>query len=527
VVKNRVSAVIARAADSDRPRADSERVRHGRRASATLVAAVGVFAASSTMQFIKNCFSKPNAMGSDKGPWPHRAEEPWRSMNKVKDVEGYDGFFAAGEASEAPLKLDADTLSGDLAPLKYKKYDLLIVGAGLSGAVLAERCSQELGMTSLIIDVRDHIGGNCYDYLDESGIRCSKYGAHLFHTKYERVWKYVTQFSEWMANDHRVRGMVPDFEGTQKLVPIPPTQATVNALFPDANITSEADMEKWYEGQRVKPPSGEAQNGEEAALSRVGPLLYERIFKHYTKKQWDKYPAELDASVLMRLPCRTSTDDRYFGDAWQALPVRGYTRIFENMLLRDPRVTVKLNVDFFDARAKGLLPQFGTLVYTGPIDSYFAAQGLPKLEYRSLRFEEEYVDDPEDGFFQEAFVVNHPSADVPFTRIVEYKHVPNQPLAVKRGLVKGTRIAREYSSAEGDPYYPVPNPENRALYERYRALAEKEDAVCFVGRLASYKYFNMDQAILNALEIYDSLKEKGKLQPKRRPEDFGPGDGPK
>ena len=138
-------------------------------------------------------------------------------------------------------------------------------------------------MTSLIIDVRDHIGGNCYDYLDESGIRCSKYGAHLFHTKYERVWKYVTQFSEWMANDHRVRGMVPDFEGTQKLVPIPPTQATVNALFPDANITSEADMEKWYEGQRVKPPSGEAQNGEEAALSRVGPLLYERIFKHYTK----------------------------------------------------------------------------------------------------------------------------------------------------------------------------------------------------------------------------------------------------
>ncbi|KAH8071221.1 UDP-galactopyranose mutase [Aureococcus anophagefferens] len=170
-------------------------------------------------------------------------------MNKVKDVEGYDGFFAAGEASEAPLKLDADTLSGDLAPLKYKKYDLLI----------------ELGMTSLIIDVRDHIGGNCYDYLDESGIRCSKYGAHLFHTKYERVWKYVTQFSEWMANDHRVRGMVPDFEGTQKLVPIPPTQATVNALFPEANIKSEADMEKWYEGQRVKPPSGEAQNGEEAA----------------------------------------------------------------------------------------------------------------------------------------------------------------------------------------------------------------------------------------------------------------------
>ena len=229
----------------------------------------------------------------------------------------------------------------------------------------------------------------------------------------------------------------------------------------------------------------------------------------------------------MRLPCRTSTDDRYFGDAWQALPVRGYTRIFENMLLRDPKISIKLNVDFFAAREAGLLPAHGKLVFTGPIDAYFAAQGLPKLEYRSLRFEEEFIEEPEDGFYQPAFVVNHPSSDVPFTRIVEYKHVPNQPTNVKQGQVKGTRIAKEYSSAEGDPYYPVPNPENRALYERYRALAEKESDVCFVGRLASYKYFNMDQAILNALEMFDSLKESGKLQPKRRPEDFGPGDGPK
>merc|ERR1711990_959216 len=186
------------------------------------------------------------------------------------------------------------------------------------------------------------------------------------------------------------------------------------------------------------------------------------------------YPAEVDASVLMRLPCRTSTDDRYFGDAWQALPVRGYTRIFENMLLRDPKITIKLNVDFFAAREAGLLPAHGKLVFTGPIDAYFAAQGLPKLEYRSLRFEEEFIEEPEDGFYQPAFVVNHPSSDVPFTRIVEYKHVPNP---------------------------------------------EKESDVCFVGRLASYKYFNMDQAILNALEMFDSLKESGKLQPKRRPED--------
>merc|ERR1712127_240708 len=246
----------------------------------------------------------------------------------------------------------------------------------------------------------------------------------------------------------------------------------------------------------------------EAALSRVGKSLYEPIFKHYTKKQWDKYPEELDASVLMRLPCRTSTDDRYFGDDYQALPMRGYTRIFENMLLDNPSITIRLNVDYFKAREAGQLRK-------------------PKLEYRSLRFEEEWVPGRDQEFFQEAMVVNYPSPDVPFTRIVEYKHVPNQSEAVKAGKVKGTLLAREYSSAEGDPYYPVPNPANHALYEQYRELAEKEEGVCFVGLLASYKYFNMDQAILNALEIYDNMKETGKLAPKRRPEDFGPGDGPK
>merc|ERR1719440_1999404 len=249
------------------------------------------------------------------------------------------------------------------------------------------------------------------------------------------------------------------------------------------------------------------------------------------KKQWDKYPSELDASVTLRLPCRTSTDERYFGDEWQALPLRGYTRIFENMLLQDPRITVRLGVDYFKAREAGKLPKYGMLVYTGPIDAYFAQQGMPKLEYRSIRFEEGFIPEPkcdtQTGFFQEAMVVNYPSPDVNFTRSVEYKHVPNQTEAVKSGSVAGTIIAREYSSAEGEPYYPVPNPDNTALYEKYRALAEQEPNVCFVGRLASYKYFNMDQAILNALEIYDNMKENGRLQPKRRPEDFGPGDGPK
>ena len=274
-----------------------------------------------------------------------RAEKEWAALNKVTGICGTDAFHAKGETSEAPLALGADVMNGDLSSAP-KKVDLLIVGAGLSGAVLAERCSKELGMTSLMIDCRDHIGGNCYDYVTEHGLRASKYGAHLFHTKFERVWDYVQQFSEWMPFDHRVKGRVPDKDGVKRLVPIPPTQETVNTLL-GTDIKSEAEMESWYEANRVFPSDGELKNGEDAALSRVGPDLYEKIFKHYTKKQWDKYPTELDASVLLRLPCRTTTDDRYFGDQWQALPVRGYTRIFENMLLHDTNISIRLNVDFF------------------------------------------------------------------------------------------------------------------------------------------------------------------------------------
>merc|ERR1712054_89740 len=219
-------------------------------------------------------------------------------------------------------------------------------------------------------------------------------------------------------------------------VPIPPVQATVNALFGES-ISSEDEMQAWYDKKRIPCPGEQPANSEDAALSRVGPELYESIFKHYTKKQWDKYPEELDASVMLRLPCRTSTDERYFGDDWQALPVRGYTRIFENMLLDDPRISLRLGVDYFKARDEGSLPTYSMLVYTGPIDSYFSQQGMPKLEYRSLRFEEEYVEPAQGTYFQEAMVVNYPSPDVAFTRIVEYKHVPNQTQTVKDGKVKG------------------------------------------------------------------------------------------
>ena len=404
-------------------------------------------------------------------------------------------------------------------------YDVLVVGCGLSGATIAERCARALGSRVLVLDKRAHVGGNCYDYVDAScGIRRSAYGAHLFHTRHARVEAYVKRFSEWIPFEHRVRGRVRRrTDGTETLVPIPPTRDTVRALYGEA-CASDAEMEAWYERERVRYPDG-PRNGEEAALSRVGRRLYEDIFRHYTKKQWDKYPEELDASVLMRLPCRSSADDRYFSDPFQALPLRGYARVFENMLAYDDNIDVWLSCDYFDLVRANAVPRHKFLVYTGPIDAYYAELGMARLEYRSLRFEEEYVDTTTatatatDGhFFQESFVINYPGPDVPFTRIVEYKHTPNQPRG--RAEAPGTVIVREYSCDDGEPYYPVPTQKNRDLYESYARRASAERGVAFVGRLASYKYFNMDEAVLNALEMFDNLCETGALEPKRAPSEF-------
>ncbi|XRA99834.1 UDP-galactopyranose mutase [Pycnococcus provasolii] len=391
----------------------------------------------------------------------------------------------------------------DLRP----SYDLVIVGCGLSGCVIAERASAVLGLTSLIIDKRSHIGGNCFDYIDEaSGLRISQYGVHLFHTKSERVWEYVNRFEEWMPYCHRVKAKVDLQRGNgYQLTSLPPNRETVNTLF-DANVTSEEDMEAWLASRRVGNVE-DAKNGEESALSRAGPELYEAIFKYYTYKQWDRLPDQMDASVLARIPVRLDEDNRYFTDEHQALPKHGYTRIFENLLHGHKDIDVRLDVDFFNEKDK--LPKHTTLVFTGPIDAYFASQGMPKLEYRSLTWDVEYHDTEPGETYQEALQVNYPGMEVPYTRIVEYKHKPNQPVKAKEG--KGTLIFKEFSVDDGDPYYPVPNPANRDLYEKYRELAEKEQGVLFVGRLASYKYFNMDQAILNALELFDAWKAEGKL----------------
>ncbi|GAW68370.1 UDP-galactopyranose mutase [Geoanaerobacter pelophilus] len=373
------------------------------------------------------------------------------------------------------------------------KFDIVVVGAGISGATLAERYAS-LGKKVLVLEKRDHIGGNCHDYYNEHGILVSKYGAHLFHTEYEDVWQYVNRFSRWYPYEHHVLAKVDG-----KLVPIPVNISTVNTIF-NLRIRTEAEMQRFLSEVQVQPPNEEPRNGEEAALARVGHVLYEKMFKHYTKKQWDKYPHELDASVLQRIPVRTSFDDRYFSDPYQALPLDGYTRLFQEML-RHTNITVRLNTDYFDVKESPEVRECAKLFYAGPIDRYFDYRHSleRKLQWRSIRFEWITLD---QEFFQENSVVNYPDPnDGDFTRIVEYKHFTRQKHPK-------TTISREYTTDEGDPYYPVPNAENEAISQRYREEADKLCDVHFVGRLANYKYFNMDQAFKNALDLFHRIEGK-------------------
>ncbi len=369
-----------------------------------------------------------------------------------------------------------------------KNFDIVIIGAGISGSVLAERYAA-IGKKVLIIEKRDHIAGNCYDYYDENGILTSKYGAHLFHTNDEGVWEYVNQFADWYPWEHKVVARVDD-----KTVPIPVNITTVNTLF-NTNIRTETEMQEWLDLNRIS--FDQPANGEEAVLNKVGEVLYRKMFKHYTKKQWDKYPAELHASVLERIPVRNNYDDRYFSDTHQALPKGGYTKLFEN-ILANPNIIVLLNTDYFEIQEQ--LGEYEKLFYTGPIDRFFEFNEnlKEKLEYRSINFVTEQVD---HEYFQENSVVNYPGEEVDFTRIVEYKHFGNQQS-------EKTSIVKEYTVDEGEPYYPVPNDKNQEIYAQYKAEADKLTDVYFVGRLANYKYFNMDQAFRNALDLFFDLERK-------------------
>lgn len=357
---------------------------------------------------------------------------------------------------------------------------MLIVGAGYAGSVMARELA-EAGWQVRVIDRRPHIAGNAYDEADAHGVLVHRYGPHIFHTNAERIFAYLSRFTEWRQYEHRVRGVV---DGVA--YPFPINRDTLNRLY--GLDLDEAGAAAFFE--RVREPRDPVLTSEDVVLNSVGRDLYEKFFLNYTRKQWGLDPSQLKAGVAARIPTRTNTDDRYFTDTHQAMPLHGYTRMFEN-LLDHPNVRVETGIDFADVDDRAA---FDHIVYTGPIDAYFGHR-FGALPYRSLRFEHEHLANVER--FQETGTVNYPN-DHAYTRITEFKHLTGQRCA-------GTSIVREYPEADGDPYYPVPRAENEALFKRYEALAKQERKVTFVGRLAQYRYYNMDQVVGAALNAAKSL----------------------
>lgn len=362
------------------------------------------------------------------------------------------------------------------------KIDFLIVGAGFAGSVVAERLASA-GKYILLTDKRTHIGGNAYDELDKDGVLIHRYGPHIFHTNSKRIFDHLTLFTNWRNYEHRVLAKVGDH-----LLPIPINQITLNKLY--GLDLDENGVKDFFE--RVREPRDPLKTSEDVVLNAVGRDLYEKFFKGYTIKQWGLDPSDLDASVTARIPVRTNTDDRYFSDEFQAMPLEGYSKMFEKML-GHPNIRIELETDFNTIKTK--YPS-AHVIYTGPIDAYFN-YCFGKLPYRSLNFVHEHL--PKTTQFQTTGTVNYPN-DHSYTRITEFKHLTGQ-------LHNGTSIVREYPQAEGDPYYPIPRPENQLLFKNYESLAEKENNVTFVGRLAQYKYYNMDQVVGAALKTADSFLE--------------------
>ena len=361
-------------------------------------------------------------------------------------------------------------------------FDWLIVGAGFAGATLAERIATQRGEKVLVIDRRPHIGGNAYDRHNDDGLLVHQYGPHIFHTNSKDIAAYLSQFTEWRPYEHRVLGRVDD-----QLVPIPINLDTVNRLY-GLSLTSE-ELPAWFaaRAETVDP----IRTSEDVVVSVVGRELYEKFFQGYTRKQWGMDPSELDKSVTARVPTRINRDDRYFTDTFQAMPKHGYTRMFESML-DHPNIRVMTHTDFADLRNE---IDYRNLIWTGPIDEYFGFR-FGKLPYRSLEFVHQTLD---TEWFLPTGTVNYPQTEA-YTRVSEYKHMTGQ-------VHPRTAITYEYPSAVGDPYYPIPRPENAELYKRYEALALAARNVWFVGRLATYRYYNMDQVTGQALATFRRIQE--------------------
>lgn len=356
-------------------------------------------------------------------------------------------------------------------------FDYLIVGAGFAGSVIAERLARGCGKKILLIDRRKHIGGNAYDHYNEYGLLVHKYGPHIFHTNSEQVFEYLSRFTAWRCYEHRVLASVDG-----RLVPVPINRTTVNLLY-DLNLTTDEEVEDFF-AERAEARTA-IRTSEDVVVSKVGRELYEKLFRNYTRKQWGKDPSELDALVTARIPVRTNEDDRYFTDRYQAMPKFGYTTMFENML-DDSNIRIQLGCEYRDVINDA---KFREVIFTGPVDEFFEFR-FGELPYRSLRFEHETL---ETEFLQSVAVVNYPN-DHPYTRITEFKHLTGQ-------AHRHTSIVYEYPAAAGDPYYPVPTRENAALYKQYADLAAQHPKVHFVGRLATYRYYNMDQVVAQALTL--------------------------
>lgn len=413
-----------------------------------------------------------------------RGSDDW-----LKDVDAklanlsWDTTYArmAGLVREA-IAVPKATGPRIVASAGRKKYDYLVVGAGFAGSVLAERLASQHDAHVLVVDKRPHVAGNAYDHHDEAGVLIHQYGPHIFHTNSDEIIDYLSQFTQWRPYEHRVLAHVRD-----QLVPIPINRTTLNALFGlDLKTDEEAAA---YLASRAEPVK-KIRTSEDVVVSAVGRELYELFFQGYTRKQWGLDPSELDKAVTSRVPTRTNTDDRYFSDKHQMMPLEGYTAMF-NRMLDHPNIDLLLSTDYRDVVDE---VDAGHVIYTGPIDEYFDFR-FGKLPYRSLRFEHKVVDQEQ---LQPVAVVNYPDPQVPYTRITEYKHLTGQKHP-------STSITYEYPSAEGDPYYPIPRAENQELFKKYEALADATPGVTFVGRLATYRYYNMDQVVGQALATFRKI----------------------